>query len=70
MQLDDHFLNMDEDDLRKEILRLREGIVTVRDRCATLSWNAESVGMRTFAAEMGINAAALTGLLRGGANEK
>lgn len=52
-------------DLARELLRLRDGVETIRDRCAALAKNAQEAGIRTLASEMDINAKALTGLLNG-----
>lgn len=54
-------------DLATELLRLRDGVATVRDRCATLAGSAQAAGIRTFADETDITATALTGLLEGDA---
>lgn len=52
-------------DLARELLRLRDGVEAIRDRCATLADSAQAAGIRTLASEMDINAKALTGLLKG-----
>lgn len=49
----------------RELLRLRDGIEVVRDRCSTLAESAQEAGMPALAHEMGVNAQALTGLLKG-----
>ena len=56
-------------DLAKEILRMREGIEVIRDRCAVLASSAESANMSVLAKEMSINATIITGLLVGENNE-
>ena len=52
-------------DLAQEVIRLRDGIVVVRDRCVNLSSSAQEAGMHTLANEMSVNAKALDGLLKG-----
>lgn len=52
--------------LGQDVLRLHDGIETIRDRCATLAESAEAAGINTLALEMDIIAKALTGLLKGG----
>lgn len=57
-------------DMARELLRLRDGIETIRDRCATLAKNAQAtnvIGLANLANEMDVNAKALTGLLNGDA---
>ena len=53
------------EDLARELLRLRDGVEVIRDRCATLAKSAQEAGILTLAREMDINAKALTGLLKG-----
>lgn len=56
-------------DLAEELLRLHDGIETIRDRCATLAKNARAtnmLGVASFTYEMEIISKALTGLLQGG----
>ena len=60
---DSWIADMNEDELRAELLEMREGIEVVRDRCARLARNAEAVDMHAIAREMDINAQALAGLL-------
>ena len=60
---DSRVAQMSEDELRAELLEMREGIEFVRDRCARLARNAEAVDMHAIAREMDINAQALAGLL-------
>lgn len=55
-------------DLAKEILRMREGIEVIRDRCIVLASSAESANMSILAKEMSINATIMTGLLAGESN--
>lgn len=55
-------------DMARELLRLHDGIKAVRDRCATLAESAQEASMTALAAEMNVNAKALTGLLNGNAN--
>lgn len=55
-------------DLAKEILRMREGIEVIRDRCMVLASSAESANMNVLAEEMSINATIMTGLLVGESN--
>lgn len=50
-------------DMARELLRLHDGVKAVRDRCATLAESARKANMTALAAEMDINATALTGLL-------
>lgn len=50
-------------DLAKEILRMREGIEVIRDRCIE-----ESANIGVLAKEMSINATIMTGLLVGESN--
>ena len=53
-------------ELAREVLRLREGIEVMRDRCANLYENARAtnvIGLANLANEMNVNAKALTGLL-------
>ena len=52
-------------DLAQEVIRLRDGIVVVRDRCVNLSSSAQEADMHTLANEMSVNAKALDGLLKG-----
>ena len=52
-------------DLARELLRLRDGVEVIRDRCATLAESARSAGIHTLAGEMDVNAKALTDLLEG-----
>lgn len=52
-------------DLARELLRLRDGVEVIRNRCATLAKSAQAAGIHTLANEMDINAKALTGLLEG-----
>lgn len=52
-------------ELAAEVLRLRDGIETIRRRCANLTKNAQTASSHTLAREMGINAKALAGLLQG-----
>ena len=51
----------------RELLRLHDGVATVRDRCATLAESAQEVGMHAIAHAVDINAQALTNLLDGDA---
>lgn len=51
--------------MARELLRLRDGVEVIRDRCATLAESARSAGIHTLAGEMDVNAKALTGLLEG-----
>ena len=54
--------------LARELLRLRDGIETIRDRCATLAESARTTNISLLANlgyEMDINATALTDLLNG-----
>ena len=53
-------------DMARELIRLRDGVEVIRDRCTTLAKSAQNAGIRTLAREMDINAKALTGLLNGG----
>ena len=53
--------------LGQEVLRLHDGLETIRDRCTTLAKNAEAAGINTFAREMDAIAESLTGLLEGNA---
>lgn len=52
-------------DMARELVRLRDGVEVMRDRCATLAKSGEAAGIHTLAREMDINAKALTGLLNG-----
>ena len=52
-------------DMARELLRLRDGVEVIRDRCATLAENARAAGIYTLAGEMDVNAKALTDLLEG-----
>lgn len=52
-------------DMARELLRLRDGVEVMRDRCAALTKSAQNAGIRTLAREMDTNAKALTGLLNG-----
>lgn len=52
-------------DMARELLRLRDGLEVIRDRCATLAKSAKNAGIRPLAREMDTNAKALTGLLNG-----
>ena len=49
----------------RELLRLRDGVEVMRDRCAALAKSARSSGLHVLANEMYTNADALTGLLGG-----
>lgn len=60
------YLRRQNDQLVAENERLRDGIDTMRDRCATLAKSAEAAGIHALAREMDVNAKALTGLLNGG----
>ena len=52
-------------DMARELLRLRDGVEVIRDRCATLAESARAAGIYTISSEMDIHAKALTGLLEG-----
>lgn len=52
-------------DMARELLRLRDGVEVIRDRCAALAKSAQNAGIHTLAREMDTNAKALTGLLNG-----
>lgn len=55
-------------DMAAELLRLRDGIEVIRDRCETLAESAQTTNISLLANlgyEMDINAKALTGLLSG-----
>lgn len=53
-------------DMARELLILRDGVATVRDRCATLAESAQEAGMHALANEMDTNAQTLTALLQEG----
>ena len=52
-------------DTTRELLRLHDGLVLIRDHCASLAKSARSSGLHVLANEMYANADALTELLNG-----
>lgn len=52
-------------DLAHDVLRLHDGIETIRDRCADLAKSAGAGNMHSLAREMSTIAEALTDLLEG-----
>ena len=52
-------------DMARELLRQRDGIEVIRDRCANLARSARAAGIHTLANEMYATAKALTDLLNG-----